>query len=254
MKLHTGIHPGRWHAGAWVLLAMILAIALVVTHSATGGATAWAEPSPGTADGGVEPPLRPDEAPTEDESPAPPPSTFPPGAQGASYVSEVLDSLFFVSPAGFLALDLPRDPGGAHAMHLSGNVNVRGRNRDIIVRLFRSKDYDAWLHPDGTTKGGPLWTSKRGRAHSLDLALPEGGPFVLLLDNGYSIRTPKHVSCQLQIQYRRAGAAPSAKGAAARDTIGAGATGTYDESNPVTPRGDTDEQIPPPPPPPPSGY
>jgi hypothetical protein len=252
MKLHTGLHPGRWHVGAWILLAMILAAALLLTHGATGGA--WAEPAPGTPDGSSDSPPKPDETPSDDANPAPSPSQFPSAQEGATYVSEVVDSLFFVSPAGFLALDLPRDPGGTRAIHLSGSVNVRGRNRDIIVRLFRSKEYDAWLHAGGTAKGEPLWTSKRGRAHRLDLALPEGGPFVLLLDNGYSIRTPKHVSCQLQIQYRYTGAAAATRSGSNRDTTGSSGESAYDESNPVTPRGDKDEEIPPPPPPPPSGY
>jgi len=177
-----------------------------------------------------------------------------PGATRDGYVAEVVDSLFFVSPAGFLALDLPRDPAGSRSVHLSGNVSVRGRNRDIMLRLFRSKDYDAWLHPRGGSKGEPFWVSKRGRSHQLDLALPEQGPFVLLLDNGYSIRTPKHVSCQLQIQYVRTGATPAQ--AASRTGPGdtTGSPGVYDEANPVSPRGNTDNEIPPPPPPPPAGY
>jgi hypothetical protein len=258
MKLETGIHPGRWHAGAWIFLAVLLALALVLSSRATGGGTAWAEPPPGASDSRLAPEPTTDQVPPVDENPAPPPSDFPPGAPAgrrATYVAEVVDSLFFVPPAGFLALDLPRDPAGARAVHLSGSVGVRGRSRDIMVRLFRSSEYGSWLHPGGASKGTPLWTSKRGHSHQLDLALPEGGPFVLLLDNGYSIRTPKHVSCQLQIEYRRSGAvAAQAGGRGAGDSTGAEPSGVYDESNPVTPRGNADSEIPPPPPPPPAGY
>jgi hypothetical protein len=78
---------------------------------------------------------------------------------------------------------------------------------------------------------------------------------VLLLDNGYSIRTPKHVSCQLQIQYLRTGAAPAqAAGRTGPGDSTGGSSGVYDEANPVSPRGNTDNEIPPPPPPPPAGY
>lgn len=241
MKLETGIHPGRWHAGAWLLLALLLALALALSHQATGGGAAWA------ADQAPE--ARPSQS---NRGPVP---RVLPGATGTGYVTEVVDSLFFVSPAGFLALDLPRDPAGSRAVHLTGSINVRGRNRDIIVRLFRSKEYDAWLHPAGTRHGTPLWASKRGSSHQLDLTLSEGGPFVLLLDNGYSIRTPKHVSCQIQIQYQRGGAgAVEISGRTAAGDTTAGRSTPHDESNPVTPRGNEDSEMPPPPPPPPAGY
>jgi hypothetical protein len=257
MKLETGIHPGRWFLGVWIAPALFLVLALVLWCGPTGGATAWAAPGPGTPqpDAGGNP--TPNGAPPleqQEENPAPRPSAAAMFTAGSTYVSEVLDSLFFVQPAGFLALDLPHDPAGARAVHLTGTVSVRGRNRDIMVRLFRSKDYDAWLHPGGGTKGEPLWTSKRARSHQLDFALPEGGPFVLLLDNGYSIRTPKHVSCQLQIQYQVFGTVPLVGRTSVADTSGTGAESVFDESNPVTPRGNGDEQPPPPPPPPPSGY
>lgn len=257
MKLETGIHPGRPRLMAWIARALFLALGLFVWCGLTGGASAWAEPGPGTPQDevGNPTPNGAEPRPQQEENPAPAPSGAAMFSAGSTYVSEVLDSLFFVRPSGFLALDLPHDPAGARAVHLSGTVGVRGRNRDIIVRLFRSKDYDAWLHPGGGTKGEPLWTSKRARSHRLDFALPEGGPFVLLLDNGYSIRTPKHVSCQLQIQYQVFGTVPLAGGASARDTTGTGGESAFDESNPVTPRGNSDEQPPPPPPPPPpSGY
>jgi hypothetical protein len=232
------LHPEHWHAGAWILLALLIVLALVLSHRATGGGVAFAQPG-GERQG----------APPEEVETSGPPER----PEGDQYVAEVVDSLFFVSPAGFFALDLPRDPAGARAVHLSGAVAVRGRNRDIQIRLFRARDYDAWLHPNGVKKGAPLWTSKRLRATVLDIPLPEGGPFVLLLDNGYSLRTPKHVSCQLQIQYRRGeGGVPDR--APADTSRRRPDSSAVDRDNPVTPRGNRDEDIPPPPPPPPPGY
>ena len=239
MKLRTGLHPERWHAGAWLLFALLVALALVLSHRATGLGVAFAEDVARAAD-----------APPEESETSGPPER----STGEYYVAEVVDSLFFVPPAGFLALDLPRDPAGAQAVHLSGSVTVRGRGRDIQLRLFRAKDYDAWLHPTGGRKGESFWTSKRIRTAQLDLPLPAaGGPFVLLLDNGYSIRTPKHVSCQLQLQYRRGeGGGPA--GEPPDTSRRAAPRSAHDADNPVTPRDNVDDEIPPPPPPPPSGY
>jgi hypothetical protein len=233
MKFRTGLHPEHWHAGAWILLAVLIALALALSYRATGG-VAHAQP------GGEQRP--PEEAET---------SGPPEPVDGDHYVAEVVDSLFFVQPAGFFALDLPRDPAGARAVHLSGSIAVRGKGKDIQLRLFRSRDYDLWLHPKGGQKGGPLWTSKKVRSLALDLPLPEGGPFVLLLDNGYSIRTPKHVSCQLQIQYRRGEGAAPGEAAPVEAPPGRPTASPSDEENPVTPRSNTEDNVPPPPPPPP---
>ncbi len=257
MRLSSGIHPERWSLGAWLLALALLLLALVLTHSATGGdAAALAAPSsPGEDQPGGAPEaaslaqahdpdaIVPGETPLGEED-------LLPQGDGARFVAEVVDSTFFVSPAQFLALDLPRDPAGARATHLAGSISVRGRNRDIILRLFRTSDYNVWLKQDGGRKSGPMWSSKKARSHNLDLDLPRGGPYVLLLDNGYSIRTPKYVSCQLQIQYGRLkhpGAVPAATAAATRTDS------TAAEDNPVTPRSNAEEAVPPPPPPPPPG-
>ncbi len=245
MRLGSGIHPERWSLRAWLLALALLLLALVLTHRATGGDTAAlaAGGDPGSGEPGAVAPGEP--APGEED-------LLPPG-EGARYVAEVVDSTFVVSPAQFLGLDLPRDPPGARAIHLTGSVSVRGRDRDIILRLFRTADYNVWLKQDGGRKAEPLWSSRKARTQNLDLVLPRGGPFVLLLDNGYSIRTPKYVSCQLQIQYGRlkeAGAMPAAAASPAPARNDSAAS----EDNPVTPRSNTEDVPPPPPPPPPGGY
>ena len=244
MRLGSGIHPERWSLRAWLLALALLLLALALTHRPTGGdvAALAATGDPGSGEAGA---VAPGEtAPGEED-------LLPPG-EGARYVAEVVDSTFVVSPAQFLGLDLPRDPAGARAIHLAGSVSVRGRDRDIIVQLFRTSDYNLWLKQDGGRRAEPLWKSRKARTLNLDLALPRGGPFVLLLDNGYSIRTPKYVSCQLQIQYGRlkdAGAVPTAASPAPSRT-----DSTARDDNPVTPRSNTEEVPPPPPPPPPGGY
>src|SRR5262245_49436209 len=121
------------------------------------------------------------------------------------YVSEVVDSIFNVGPAEFYALDLPTQPEGARAIHLLGNVNIADRKGDIIVRLFRGPEYQNWLKKRGGDHSNAFFVSKKLRNITIDMDLPEG-PVVLLLDNGYSVRTPKHVRTQLQIQYERTGA------------------------------------------------
>ncbi|MGH7682578.1 MAG: hypothetical protein ACRENN_11420, partial [Candidatus Eiseniibacteriota bacterium] len=88
---------------------------------------------------------------------------------------------------------------------------------------------------------GPVWTSKKSRNISLDQNLKKIGPCVLLLDNGYSMRTAKHLRTQLQITYRRTGAAA---------TTSAEPTGSDTTDDLVTPRANTEEGTPPPPPPP----
>ena len=160
-----------------------------------------------------------------------------------TYLAEVVDSVFSVGPAEFFALDLPADPVGARAIHLSGTVSVADRKGDIIVRLFTSADYQGWLKKKGGNKSGPFWTSKRARNVGLDHNLPKGTRVVVLLDNGYSVRTPKRVRTQLQIQYAQTGAATAASGG----TVPAQAQPIDDL---IIPRSNSEEEIPPPPPPP----
>ena len=155
--------------------------------------------------------------------------------------------------AEFFALDLPTNKSGARAVHLFGTITTQGR-KDIVVRLFKSSDYDNWLKQKSGRKPLALWTSPRSGNLTLDQDLPAGTPIVLLLDNGYSIRTPKKVNCQLQLRYER-------NGTETFDTEGskkvAGTTGdkkAAPEDNLPPPRSNTDEEMPPPPPPPPSGY
>jgi hypothetical protein len=183
-------------------------------------------------------------APPVSESPAPPTSldtpsdAVPPGR----FVSEVIDSTYFVEPAEFLALDLPiRTSSGALAAHLLGDVTVVGGRHDIIVRLFRAADYQNWLKRRGGRQAGPLWSSPRQRIVRLDQELPPGTPLVLLIDNGYSLRTPKRVRMQIQLQYQGdPGAQISAQPARAP------------QEGDVTPRENADDEFPPPPPPPPA--
>lgn len=247
MRLGSGIHPERWSLRAWLLALALLLLALALTHRPTGGeAAALAAADPGSGSGEPGAAATGEIAPGEED--------LLPLGEGARYVAEVVDSTFVVSPAQFLGLDLPRDPAGARAIHLAGTVSVRGRDRDIILQLFRTSDYNTWLKQDGGRRAEPLWKSRKARTHNLDLVLPRGGPFVLLLDNGYSIRTPKYVSCQLQIQYGRlkdAGALPAAASAAPAPARSDSAPGG---ENPVTPRSNTEDVPPPPPPPPPGGY
>jgi hypothetical protein len=162
-------------------------------------------------------------------------------AQG--YVAEIVDSAFVVGPAEFLALDLPANPAGQRAAHLLGTVTVA--KGDIMVRLFTASAYQGWLKKRGGDHASPFWTSKRDRAITLDQALPDG-PLVILLDNGYSIRTPKHVRAQLQIQYQPVGVG----GVQTVQGKPAGQPPVQDDL--ITPRANTDDEIPPPPPPPPA--
>jgi hypothetical protein len=189
------------------------------------------------------------------DEPAPPPAatkaseSAPPldatPANPNRYVVEVVDSLFRVEPAEFLALDLPTSTPGARAIHLLGTVNVTDRKGDIIVRLFRAPEYQNWLKKRGGEKGNAFWSSRRSRALTLDQDLPQDVPIVLLIDNGYSVRTPKTVRTQLQIQYERNGVAVT------RASGAPGTSGTASEDDIITPRANTEEETPPPPPPPP---
>jgi len=161
------------------------------------------------------------------------------------YVSEVVDSIFSVGPAEFYALDLPTQPEGARAIHLLGNVNIADRKGDIIVRMFRGPEYQNWLKKRGGDHSNAFFVSKKLRNIQIDMDLPEG-PVVLLLDNGYSVRTPKHVRTQLQIQYERTGAVEASSVPGGTDT------GAPPPDDFIAPRSNTEENTPPPPPPPPS--
>jgi hypothetical protein len=171
------------------------------------------------------------------------------GLPGDSYVAEVVDSTFFVGPAEFFALDLPTRKAGTVATHLFGTITAVGGSRDIVVRLFEGESYDRWLKRRGGDKSGPFYTSSKSRSTQIDQPLPEGKAIIVLLDNGYSIRTPKRVHCQLQIQYRRTDgrAVPQARsGEGSAKPEGK----PYDDVVP-TPRSNEDDDVPPPPPPPP---
>ena len=161
------------------------------------------------------------------------------------YVSEVVDSIFNVGPAEFYALDLPTQPEGARAIHLLGSVSIADRKGDIIVRLFRGPEYQNWLKKRGGDHSNAFFVSKKLRNISIDMDLPEG-PVVMLLDNGYSMRTPKHVRTQLQIQYERTGAVQAASVPGSNDA------GVPPPDDFIAPRSNTEEDAPPPPPPPPS--
>jgi hypothetical protein len=169
------------------------------------------------------------------------------GLPADAYIAEVVDSTFFVGPAEFFALDLPTTTAGAVATHLFGTVTATGGSRDIVVRLFSGESYDRWLKKRGGDKAGPFYVSPKTKTITLDHDLAVGGGVVLLLDNGYSIRTPKRVHCQLQIQYRRTDGRAVPRREAAPN---AGATPAADDVVP-TPRSNEEEEIPPPPPPPP---
>jgi hypothetical protein len=165
-----------------------------------------------------------------------------------SYVAEVIDSTFFVGPAEFFALDLPTRGEGIEATHIFGTVTATGPKRDIIVRLFSGVEYDRWLKKRGGPDAKPFWVSPKARVVNLDHDLPPGQAAVLLLDNGFSLRTPKRVHCQLQIQYRRLDGSASPR--ASRAAPSAGTTAPADDVVP-TPRSNEEEDTPPPPPPPP---
>ncbi|MGI0150090.1 MAG: hypothetical protein ACREDF_11245 [Thermoplasmata archaeon] len=175
-------------------------------------------------------------------------STQRPGA-GSFFVSEIIDSTYFVGPAEFFALDLPASARGAAAIHVFGEVSVVGSGkRDIIVRLFRASDYQSWLKRRGGTEAKALWSSQRSRTVKLDQDIPAGAPVVLLLDNGYSIRTPKRVRVQIQLHFQE-GAGVS--GEPASETAPPPATEA--EEGEIVPRGNAEEDVPPPPPPPDEG-
>ena len=165
---------------------------------------------------------------------------------GSFFVSEIIDSTYFVGPAEFFALDLPSTLRGASAVHVFGEVSVVGSGkRDIIVRLFRAAEYQNWLKRRGGNYAKELWSSGRARTTRVDQDIPAGTPVVLLLDNGYSIRTPKRVRVQIQLHFQ--------EGSGARMDSAAEATpaAPAPEEGDIVPRGNTEEEVPPPPPPPP---
>ena len=168
------------------------------------------------------------------------------GGRPGYFVSEIIDSTYFVGPAEFFALDLPASLRGAAAVKVFGEVSVVGSGkRDIIVRLFRSADYQNWLKRRGGNQGKAFWVSPRSRTVRLDQNLPAGSPVVLLLDNGYSIRTPKRVRVQIQLHFQEGpGGLDSAVDATPRPSA-------PPEEGEIVPRGNSEEEVPPPPPPPP---
>ena len=237
---------GRFRPGGAIPLGVALALLLALGMSASGSRLAHAQVA-------ITPLEDSGTAPEVEATPDPTPSfdiddtgNAPASPHGRGYVAEIVDSSFLVGPAEFLALDLPANPAGARAVHLLGTVNVSDRKGDIMVRLFTASAYQGWLKKRGGEKANAFWASKRQRAITLDQDLPADGPFVILLDNGYSVRTPKHVRAQLQLQYQRTGAA-SEQAAQGKPASEAG------PEDIITPRPNTDEEIPPPPPPPPSG-
>ena len=159
------------------------------------------------------------------------------------YVAPLIDTSYSVGPAEFLGIDMPADPPGAKAVRLIGTIQVEGQG-DIQVRLFRAADYQNWLKKRGGRKAEPYWTSKKLRTITMDHPLTPGQPVVLVIDNGYSVRTPKRVKTLLQIQYERTGAVPAS-------TASSGTSRPVQDDF-IVPRSDTEEVIPPPPPPPPS--
>ena len=226
MRFGTGIHPKHWHLGAWLLAILLLLLAILLSHRSTG-----AQSDPAVQQQG-----------SEAES---------------GYVAEIVDSTYAVGPAEFFALDLPTVQPGFNAVHLFGTVTTKGKGKDIMVRLFEAPAYDRWLKQKSGVKPAPLWTSKRSKSLTLDQALPPGKPIVLLLDNGYSIRTSKQVQCQLQLRYVPAAiesfdteAVPKVAGTIAGTEA---ATDTTFRNLPP-PRSNTEEELLPPPPPPPEGY
>ena len=235
--------PRTWPAGTAALAAAAVFGAALCAASLGRAADDLPPPPPAADSSWTDTPITPVESPapsdeTSGES-APSPTALPPGR----FVAEVIDSTYFVEPAEFFAIDLPVTArSGAQAVHILGDVSVVGGRRDLIVRLFRSTDYMNWLKRRGGRQVGPLWSSNRQRSVHLDQDLPIGTSIVLLLDNGYSLRTPKRVRVQIQLQYQGEGGAQNVS-----------AQPHVPEEGDITPRSNTDEEAPPPPPPPAGG-
>jgi len=249
MRFDTGVHPRQWHRGAWILALLLAALVLLLSHRPSGGRAFAMEPPP--TDTGTAPPDDALKVPPVEEDMKSDHSAAP-GNRGQGFVAEIVDSSYTVGPAEFFALDLPTQQAGARAVHLFGTVTTKGK-KDIVVRLFRSADYDRWLKQKSGRKPQAFWTSPRSGSLTLDQDLPPGEPVVLLLDNGYSIRTPKKVSCQLQLRYQRNGAETFDTEGGRVSGSGAAKPAPSDDNLP-TPRANTDDEMPAPPPPPPSGY
>ena len=237
MRFGTGIHPRHWHVGAWLLAILLLLLALLLSHRSSGG-LAYADPA-------TEPPA----GATQPSAGATEPDT--------GYIAEIADSTYTIGPAEFFALDLPTVQPEWRAVHLFGTASTKGKGKDIIVRLFKAKDYDHWLKQKSGVKAEPFWSSTKAKSMTLDQVLPPGEPVVLLLDNGYSIRTAKKVSLQLQLRYERNptetfDTESASKAAGYQGTVRAPADTSQDDMPP--PRSNTEEEMPPPPPPPPEGY
>lgn len=236
MKDARGSNRDRaWWGGPSALRAIVwrgLLIALGVAYA----------PGAGRAVDPVTPPdgsgVAPEAQPVPDASELAVPSTG-----GDHYIAEIVDSLFVVGPAEFFALDLPPNPADARAVHLLGTFSVTDRKGDIQIRLFRAADYKNWLKRRGGEKADALWASKRSRNITIDQDLPQDTPLVLLLDNGYSMRTSKHVRTQLEIKYQRI---PSTASSSAQGKP----PDVESEGDIITPRSNTEEETPPPPPPP----
>lgn len=173
------------------------------------------------------------------------PGETPGRLNGSTFVSEIVDSTYFVGPAEFFALDLPSSVRGAAAVKVFGEVSVTGSGkRDILVRLFRASDYQNWLKRRGGAEAKALWTSGRSRRVRIDQDIPPGTKVVLLLDNGYSIRTPKRVRVQLQLHFQEGTGVHVDSGEEAP------LPAATPEEGEIVPRGNTEDVVPPPPPPP----
>lgn len=225
-----------------IRLAAVLLLALACAPGSAVAEDAPPPPPPSESSDPVESPPPAFESPSSDSrgTDSRPALDVPPGR----FVAEVLDSTYFVEPAEFFALDLPvrSKGGGAIAAHILADVSVVGGRHDIIVRLFRTPDYQNWLKRRGGRQAKPIWSSPRQRAIRMDQELPQGTALVLLLDNGYSLRTPKRVRVQVQLQYQgEPGAAQNVSAQPMRAP----------QEGDVVPRSNTDEEFPPPPPPPP---
>ena len=220
------------------LLSLVVATGLTLG----GGPAAHAQTESIPPQSDYVPDSEPTPAPPEEAPDAGVETPGQPAGEPFHFVANVLDSVFSVEPAEFFGIDMPEDPPGARAVHLLGTISVVGKG-DIQVRLFRESEYQNWLKKRGGRKAEPYWTSKKLRTINLDQKLTPGTKVVLLIDNGYSVRTPKRVRTTLQIQYERTGPGPTTA------VSSSGSASVRDDF--ITPRSNTEEDIPPPPPPPP---
>ncbi|MGH7680531.1 MAG: hypothetical protein ACRENN_00925, partial [Candidatus Eiseniibacteriota bacterium] len=143
-------------AVAWFVPLVLILLAGWVTVASV--ARSEPQPTP-TIDSGDAPELGPEVDRTSETMPSFDDPDSEDISDGNHFVAEIVDSSYTVGPAEFFALDMPTDPEGAHAVHLSGTVTVTDKKGDIIVRLFRAQDYQQWLKKRGGDKAGPVWTS-----------------------------------------------------------------------------------------------